>query len=244
MKQMKRMVAWLLLTGGLFGASVANAGMPVIDSANLAQSIQQVISWAKQQIQMNEQLANQVTQIANQVQAFKAMTGTRNLGQSFNNPQLQQIIPSNTQSVMSSINSQGFSGLTPQAQTIRTATMIYNCLDKPVGQLRNSCQAVLSGPAQSQAFATNALNTSQQRVTEIQNMQQQINKTQDPKAIAEVQAALAAEQAQVQNDAIRVQLAKQMQDTQATQAELALREKEMTMMGPNAPTSFDNYSFP
>jgi type IV secretion system protein VirB5 len=237
MRQLKRIAISLLLTGGVFGANAASAGIPVIDAANLAQSIQQVIAWAEQQIQM-------ATQINNQIQHYKAITGSRNLGTMFNNQLLQQIIPANAQSVMSAINTGGYAGLTPQAKIIRNTTMIYNCMDKPAGQLRTSCQAVLSGPAQAQAYSSSALNTAQQRVAEIQSMQNQINTTTDPKAIAEVQAALAAEQAQVQNDAIRVALAKQMQDTQALQAEMALREKEMSMMAPNAPTTFDNYTFP
>jgi type IV secretion system protein VirB5 len=237
MRPMQGVVAAALVSWSLLGASAAQAGIPVIDSANLAQAIQQVVSWGEQQLQM-------ATQINNQVQHFKAVTGSRNLGQTFNNPQLQQIVSGNTPNVMSAINSQGFSGLTSQAQSMRLATMIYNCADKPAGQLRNSCQAVLSGSAQAQTDATNALKTAQQRVTEIQNMQNQINGTTDPKAISEVHAALAAEQAQVQNDALRFAITKQMQDMRAQQADQALRETQLKMMSPTAASSFDNWSFP
>ena len=61
-------------------------GIPVIDIANLIQTIQQVL--------------NDVTKIENQVQQIKAMesqlssiTGARNLGAILNNPALQNYVP-------------------------------------------------------------------------------------------------------------------------------------------------------
>ncbi len=118
--------------------------------------------------------------------------------------------------------------------------MLYNCMDKPAGLLRNTCQAVLSNGSQRQATQTAALQVAQQRMQEIQNMQQQINTTQDPKAISEVQAALAAETAQVQNDLIRVTLANQMADAQDQAASQAILERHLAMMKPNAPSVADN----
>jgi type IV secretion system protein VirB5 len=237
MRRMKGMVAAMLVLASVLGAPAANAGIPVIDAANLAQAVQQVVAWGQQQLQM-------VTQINNQVQHYKAITGSRNLGQSFNNLQLQQIVSGNMPNVMSAINSQGFSGLTPQAVKIRNQTAIYNCMDKAAGVLRTGCQAALSTSAQAQADAATALSTAQQRVTEIQNIQNQINGTTDPKAIAEVHAALAAEQAQVQNDALRYAVAKQLEELQAKQAEQAFREDQLNKLSANAPSSFDNWSFP
>src|SRR5665213_764011 len=95
MKGKKRMFAALVLCSGLFGASAANAGIPVIDAANLVQAIQQVIAWGQQQLQMGTQIQNQVSQIQNQATQIARITGTRNLGQVFNNPLLQQVVPAN-----------------------------------------------------------------------------------------------------------------------------------------------------
>jgi type IV secretion system protein VirB5 len=236
MRRMKGTIGALLVLTAVFGASIAEAGIPVIDSANLAQSIQQVVAWVQQAAQMAAQINNQVTHI-------QAVTGSRNLGQTFNDPLLKQIVSADTPAIMSAINAQGYSGLTNQAQSIRNTTMLYNCMDKPAGQLRTTCQALLNGLAQGQANSATALNTAQQRVNEIQNIQNQINTTQDPKAIAEVQAALMAEQAQVQNDMLRYLIANQMQDMQAKQAEQTRREAHMNMLSPTAPSTFDNYSF-
>jgi type IV secretion system protein VirB5 len=240
MKRIKGVTAALVLMGSLLASNAANAGIPVIDAANLVQSILNIVQWGTQQVQMVTQIQNQVTTIQNQITHIKDITGTRNLGQVFNNPLLQQIVPANTQTTMTAINSQGFNGMTQPAQALRTATMIYNCMDVTAGPLRTRCQAVLSNASQRQATQTAALQIAQQRVQEIQSMQQQINTTQDPKAISEVQAALAAETAQVQNDLIRVTLANQMADAQDQAATQAVLERHLTMMRPNAPSVADN----
>ena len=244
MKRIKGVTAALVLMGSLLASNAANAGIPVIDAANLVQSILNIVQWGTQQVQMVTEISNQVTQIQNQITHIRDITGSRNLGQVFNNPLLQQIVPANMQTTLTAINTQGFGGMTNSAQAIRTATMVYNCMDKPVGVLRNTCQAVLSNGSQRQATQTAALQTAQQRVQEIQNLQGQINTTQDPKAISEVQAAIAAETAQVQNDAIRVMLANQMADTQDQQAAQAVLERHLMMMRPNAPSVADNIVLP
>jgi type IV secretion system protein VirB5 len=233
MDRLKRVLGAVVLMGGLLASNVASAGIPVIDAANLAQAIQQVLAWGQQYAQMSSQIQNQITHI-------RDITGSRNLGQVYNNLGLQQIVPANMQTTMTAINAQGFNGMTLPAQAIRTVTMIYNCMDVTAGSLRTSCQAVLSNASQRQATQTAALQIAQQRVQEIQNMQQQINTTQDPKAISEVHAALAAEAAQVQNDLIRVTLANQMADAQDQAASQAILERHLTMMRPNAPSVADN----
>jgi type IV secretion system protein VirB5 len=243
MKMWKGFVASLLVAASMCGSKAANAGIPVIDAANLAQSIQQVIAWAQQQIQMGTQIANQATQIQNQVTQIARITGSRNLGQVFNNPLLQSAVPANVGTVMSNISTQGFNGLTQPAQALRTATMIYNCMDLN-GQSRINCQAKLSTNAQATAYQTNALQIVTQRVQEIQNMQQQINATADPMAINQVQAALAAETAQVANDQNRLRLMEAHIATAQASVAQAETERNLAMMVQNAPTSAQGLVFP
>ena len=49
---MKKILRILALATGLAFGSSAHAGIPVIDGANLAQSIEQVLAWAQQYQQM------------------------------------------------------------------------------------------------------------------------------------------------------------------------------------------------
>jgi type IV secretion system protein VirB5 len=244
MKRIKGlMVTIVLLTSGL-ASNAAHAGVPVIDVANLMQAIQEVIAWAGQQVQMVTQIKNQISQISNQATQIERITGSRNLGQVFNNPQLQQVVPANVPQVVSAVGTQGFNGLTGPAQALRTATMIYNCLDRPAGSAQSACQAPLSFNSQAQAWQSSALSTVTGRVSEIQNMQQQINGTTDPMAINQVQAALTAETAQVANDQNRIALMNQALETARAAAAQALLERDLSMMVQNAPGSADNLVFP
>ena len=52
MKSIKRFFLSLALVGSFFGSTAAHAGIPVIDGANLVQSIQQVLAWSNQYQQM------------------------------------------------------------------------------------------------------------------------------------------------------------------------------------------------
>lgn len=244
MKINRGLATGVLLLLSLFGAEAANAGIPVIDAANLVQSIQQVLAWVSQNVQMVQQIQNQVTQIQNQGTQIARITGSRNLGQVFNNLSLQQVVPANVPSVTSAIGTQGFQGMTNPAQTLRTATMIYNCADKPVGSIRNACQAPLSINAQALTWQSSGLTTVTQRVQEIQNMQGQINSTADPMAINQVQAALQAETAQVANDQNRIALMNSQLQAAQTAIQQAETERNLAMTVQNAPTVADNLVFP
>lgn len=71
----------------------AKAGIPVIDAANLAQAIQEIIAWGQQANQMIQQL-NQLRQQFNELQRMNAqLAGARNLGSILNNPAIQSALP-------------------------------------------------------------------------------------------------------------------------------------------------------
>lgn len=77
----------------LFAAVPARAGIPVIDAANLANSVQQVIAWGRQAQDMINQL-NQLQQQFAQLQMMTAkLDGIRNLGSILNNPNIVAALP-------------------------------------------------------------------------------------------------------------------------------------------------------
>jgi type IV secretion system protein VirB5 len=77
----------------LFAATPARAGVPVIDAANLANSIQQVLAWSKQA----QDMVMQINQLQQQFQQLQAMTakldGIRNLGTILNDPNIRAALP-------------------------------------------------------------------------------------------------------------------------------------------------------
>jgi type IV secretion system protein VirB5 len=77
----------------LFAALPARAGIPVIDGANLAQAIQEIIAWGQQAQQMMDQL-NQMQQQYQQMQTMTGkLDGARSLGTILNDPNIQAALP-------------------------------------------------------------------------------------------------------------------------------------------------------
>jgi len=77
----------------LFASVPARAGIPVIDGANLAQAIQEMIAWGQQAQQMLDQL-NRMQQQFQQLQTMTAkLDGARSLGTILNDPNIQAALP-------------------------------------------------------------------------------------------------------------------------------------------------------
>lgn len=94
MKNFRQMLckAGLVLLLATVGMS-ARAGIPVIDSSNLAQQVQQVIAWTQQA----QQMIDQINKLQQQVQQLQAITstldGARALGTILNDPTIQASLP-------------------------------------------------------------------------------------------------------------------------------------------------------
>lgn len=235
-KSLKKLTVAAALSLGIFSSNAAHAGIPVIDVAALTQAIQQVISWGQQYGQMADQYQQMLQQYQQLVQQYDAVTGTRNLGDVLNNPALQQAVPGGTQlmSTYTSINNNGIAGLTPAAQALRNATAIYECTGRVAEALR-LCQAALATNSQNTVNYQSALDMISQRTSQIQSLQSSINTTNDPKSIAELQARIASETAQVTNDANRIALMRALADSQDRLQAQQYRERELKSL--HNPTS-------
>ena len=77
MKHLARLITAAALTAAV---GSANAGIPVIDVANLAQAVEQVIAWGQQNAQMVEQINQMRNQYAQLQSTYNSMTGNRGLG--------------------------------------------------------------------------------------------------------------------------------------------------------------------
>ncbi|MDQ2736660.1 MAG: P-type DNA transfer protein VirB5 [Pseudomonadota bacterium] len=203
----------------LFGATAANAGIPVIDVAALVQAVQEVM-------QSIEQITNQIRQIEQLQSQYQAITGARNLGDVMNNPALQNYIPANATQLLGNVQSSGYSGLTDSARTLRDAQMTYNCLNLS-GSAQTQCQSGLAMPYQQKALMQDAMDAARGRIGQIQSLMQQINATPDAKAVAEIQARLDAENAMLQHQQTQINLARGMADADARIAESRAKEGQL-----------------
>lgn len=211
-KSKKTVIALAMLCSSTFSLS-AFAGFPVLIDADIPAQINQVINHA-QDIKNYAQLLKNWTQLKNQyeqqLRMYAAQTGNAMLGNIFNDPQLHNFLPLNWEQTFKDLNNQGLAALSP---TANQALQQFGLTTSPVlSQVqRINYQARIGSIAQSQTDSQQAYVKSQKRTQQIQGLMNQINKTQNPKEIAEVNARIAAENGLIQNEANKLKLAQQIQ---------------------------------
>jgi len=205
-----------------FSTASQAQGIPVIDIANLIQTITQVL--------------NDLTKIANQVEQIEALqsqlasiNGMRNLGNVFDSSALKNYVPANAYNLVNAVDSSGYGGLTSTSKTLRDAQMLYNCLDR-AGSARTECQASLAQPYQQKGLLQDAMKAASGRLDQIKSLMTQINGTSDQKAVLEIQARIGAENAMLQHEMSQVQMLTGMGDSEERIARSRDRERQAEML--------------
>lgn len=221
MKRFLRVSAAMLCT---LTASASHAqGIPVIDIANLIQTIQQVLN----DVTKIENQVQQITQLQNQL---SSITGARNLGNVFNSPTLQNYVPAEAYTAINAVDASGYSGLSPTAKSLRDAGMVYNCLDL-AGAARTNCQATLAQPYQQKGLLQDAMKSAAGRLSQISSLMSQINGTSDQKGVLEIQARIGAENAMLTHEMSQIQMLQGMADSEERIARSRDRERQYQMLG-------------
>ena len=178
--------------------STTQAQEAVIDVAAIGQLASQAATLGQQLSEMK----NQVTQLKN---TYDSLNGSRGLGTIMNNPALRNYLPQDWQNVYDSVKQGGYAGLSGTAKTLYT--QIYDsCKHITVDDQRLACESSAVKGAQDKGFALDAYSKAQDRMTQIDQLMAKVNDTQDPKAIAELQARIATEQANIQNEQTKIQM--------------------------------------
>jgi type IV secretion system protein VirB5 len=224
MKPRTRLAAIALATASLSAFSTPSRaqGIPVIDIANLIQSITQVL--------------NDVTKIANQVEQIQALqsqlasiNGMRNLGTVYDSAALKNYVPANAYNVVNAVDTSGYGGLTATSKSLRDAQMLYNCMDRS-GAARTECQAGLAQPYQQKGILQDAMKAASGRLEQIKSLMNQINGTSDQKAVLEIQARIGAENAMLAHEVSQVQMLIGLADSEQRIARSRDRERQSEML--------------
>lgn len=207
-------------------------GIPVFDAQNVVQAVA-TVARLEQEVQQ-------------EIQIYQSTVGTRGFGALLNNPIVASSLPANWQSVYTAIQSGGYAGLTGSAQTLRSASQLYNCQDQ-AGVDQQVCQRALNKPFQDKAFGLQAYQTELQELSQIQGLMKQIDVTQDPKGVAELQARIQTETTTVGNEMTKLQLFRMLADSEdklvaEQQSELVLKRASITtrLQDQMVPASFSN----
>lgn len=223
MNKLIRFIAVTCVLSGVLGGGTARAqGIPVIDVANLVQSLEQVLDDATA-------IENQVQQIRQLQSQLQSINGLRNLGQVFNNPLLRNYVPSEAYTFVNAVDTGGYSGLRGTAKALRDAGMIYNCMDR-TGDARTRCQATLAQPYQQKGLLQDAMTSAAGRLAQINALMDQINATPDQKAVQEIQARISAENALLSHEMTQIQMLQGMADSEERIARSQERERQNQML--------------
>ena len=215
----------LLAAGAVLAISAGPGhaqGIPVIDAANLVQTIQQV--------------SNDITKINNQVQQITqlqaqlaSMNGARLLGTVADNPLLRNYVPANAYALVNAVHSVGYGGLNATAKALRDASMVYNCMDLS-GAARADCQAALAQPYQHKGLLQDAMQAASGRLAQIRTLMARIDATTDQKSVQEIQARIGAENAMLAHEMSQLQMLQGMADSEERIAQSRDRERQHEML--------------
>ena len=222
-RRLKVAAAACIVAGTLGSGNARASGIPVVDIANLIQTILQVLNDVTE-------ISNQVQQITQLQDQLNSMNGMRNLGNILNNPMLKNYVPAEAYTYLNAVNTSGYSGLNGTAKALRDAGMVYNCMDL-AGAARTSCQAALAQPYQQKGLLQDAMKSAAGRLTQINSLMDQINATSDQKAVQEIQARIGAENALLAHEVSQVQMLQGMADSEERIARSRERERQYQMLG-------------
>jgi type IV secretion system protein VirB5 len=199
---MRKILTWFAFC--FLFSSAAMAQIPVTDVGSITQQtlaqVETMLKWKTQYDQM-------VSQIKQQKDQYNSLTGSRNLGAIMNDPAMRNYLPSNWQGVYDSVRTGGYSGLSGRSQTVYNENKVFDsCSHITVPDQRTACEARAVKASQDKALALDAYDAAMKRLNQIDQLMHKINDTQDPKAIGELQGRIAIEQANIQNEQIKLQL--------------------------------------
>ncbi|MBE2242169.1 MAG: type IV secretion system protein [Burkholderiaceae bacterium] len=198
-------------------------GIPVIDAANLVQTVQQVVNDITK-------INNQVQQITQLQSQLASMNGLRGLGTILDNPLLRNYVPAQAYELFNAVDSSGYAGLGSTAKVLRDAGMVYNC-DDLAGAARTTCQAALARPYQQKGLLQDAMNAAASRLSQISSLMGQVDATSDQKAVLEIQARLGAENALLAHEMTQIQMLQGMADAEERIARSRDRERQYQTLG-------------
>lgn len=220
MKTLLKIALALTLSWG----GAAHAGIPVIDVAAIAQQVQQVIAWGKQYTQMVDQINNLRNQYAQLQTTYNSLTGDRGLATLLNagaDQAARRYLPEQADE-LEKLASGLVSGYGPLQSTIASLRSKVSSL--PPGTFGSGTDALktlsakLDSIATQQAMGKAAYSAAAQRTRDIENLIATSAVATDPKAIAEMQTRITAQQALLQNESAKLQAMAYMQNAEEQQA--------------------------
>jgi len=242
---MKRWLSLGVTSGVLFSVaaiSQALAVTPVIDASNLAQAVKQVSAWQKQYTQMTEQILHLKASYEKARAELEALTGSRGLGTIMDNPLVREVLPGDLVESYTVIRDFRAETLSAAARSFKERNEAMDCATME-DRLVSSCEVRQNLLYQDIAFQAQTLDRLRLRTRQIDDLKDEINQTQDPKAIYELQARLQVEQSHIANEKIILDTARALATDSQALAQQTMRERTLARLSKDAPSAADTFVF-
>lgn len=190
------LAATLAVSGVGISPPAQATGIPVIDIANLMQSITRYT-------EMIAQLKQLEMQLEQAKETYSSMTGSRGFG-SILQQNYNANIPTNWQGTLAAMQGGQVGQIANQIK--QEASELSQPQFANVDQsVKDDLSTTMGQAANAQALNAQTYNDSANRFQQISNLMNQINTTTDPKGIAELQARIGVENANLTNELIKLQ---------------------------------------
>lgn len=231
----KQLIGILIAAAAFMAPFHANAGIPVIDFAAIANLMQQLMAW-QQQLQGMQKQYDQLKQSKDQLQqTYNSMTGSRGMEQLLPTSDLaRNYLPPSYSELMNTANgASAYSGLSSQVQSIMKANSVLSGTQmqalslemRQVVEQGRQASAMLNGMTQS------AYQNTSQRFSALQQLISRIGTAMDPKAIEDLQARIQAEQAMLTNEQTKLQSLYQVAQSDELARRQRIRERTAADIG-------------
>jgi len=204
MKRCKLFAAGIVLSAVFIHPAQAS-GIPTVDATTIAQLQQQLLTARDQHQNLTEQLVTAREQLA----AFTQSSGFGNaVGSPDLRDQLRAALPTDAQGLL---DRSGNSSLNTDVSRITDDVIAPVSFQE---DRANLSKRAVNIEATAKAMSQRAYDSMTRRLTNVDALQDQINQTSNPKEIAELQARIQIEQANISAEQTRIQLAAQQLDAE------------------------------
>jgi len=212
----------------------AAQGIPVYDASGYLQALATVSNTVK----LIEQGATQITTMSNQLQSLQKLTNVNSIATGLIDSSIRNILPTTAMDATTLLagDLSKLGSLGTQASQIQARYTISASSSSSADAAYNQALRDITGTAATTAaLGQNTLSITQTRMQGLEQLRTQLSSAKDPKDVMDLQARIGVEQAQLQNDQIKLQA---IQMAQSGQTQLAISTAE-TSAARNASNFYD-----
>ena len=211
------MVAAAPVALAAFASPAAAQGIPVFDTSTYVQALAQVQNTVK----MIDQGKQQIQQAQDSFNSLSKLTNVNSIAPQLLNSQVRNLLPNTTidASTLLSGDLSKLGSLGTLASQIQSRyTMNPSSSSSSDAAYAQALKDATGQAATTAALGENTLSVSQIRMQGLDQLREQLSSAKDPKDVMDLQARIAVEQAQLQNDALKMQAIRMSQEGQASLA--------------------------